>query len=810
MRYSGRWDNIVLTVGTAAQKSLCLNLLSLMKDRLCCNITVVSDDELGGRTGSGGAVINVLKKYGRDKKLLIINSGGFSKRCINYSVKGKAFANLVYENEAVTLLELIIKKTEKLSEKITSGALICCSDILVDTDFSDLPDCNIGFCNRADLATGTRHGVMYKDKNSFLSYYLHKRSLPELEAMGEKTILADTGTVFFSGEFVNAICNAEEKLHILDKVKNGKIEVNLYPDIISLLSKNIDRERYLYEDAQNEEHVELRKIFYDCFSDYSLKVIEIDGKDFVHFGTLKESVDNINRFTNSRHTAINSYFDGCEIGAGAIIENSLLENCTVGKDSIISDIFLKNADIPSRTAVCGIRLYDGSFVTVCCDTDENPKEKNLWEKKRFYRGKTFTDSYLKFVEQCGLPDVSLADCTENSDYSYPHSWLETLKSLNYRKANEKYIEKRNEILNEYFGPLESVKNISCVKNSVKLELPVRVNFSGTWTDAMPYCTDNGGAVVNMAAEVNGKLPIRVTAEKLGKPVIEFFSDRKTQQINLDEIGNDRYENDFDHFILHRAVLKVLGVNKNTKLTDGFRLSTNVSGLMHGSGLGTSSILLAGCFTALSELFGIELRKNDIVYKTFIAELVMKTGGGWQDQVGGIYPSVKLSQSDAGNIQNVKVKQIDISDSFKAEFNRRIAIVSTGQRHFGRFVVADVMSRYIDGDFQTVNALNNLKELNSDVIKAFEAGNISRLAQCLNNQWTELKKLSAYITDSEIDRIAAECRSIADGVCILGAGAGGYLLLILKESTDEKALKEFSEKPVFKNINEPVKRITVKE
>lgn len=810
MRYNGRWDNIILTVGTSAQKSLCVDLLSIMKDRLGCEITVVSDDELGCRIGSGGAVINVLNKYGRDKKILIINSGGFSKRCINYSVKGKAFANLVYENEAVTLLELIIKKTEKLSEKITSGALICCSDILVDTDFSGMPDCNIGFCNRADLNTGTRHGVMYKDRDGFLSLYLHKRSLPELEAMGEKTLLADTGTVFFSGEFVNAICGTEEKYDIIEKIKNSNIEINLYPDIISLLSENIDKERYLFEEAQNEEHIEIRKIFYDSFSDYSLKVIEIDGKDFVHFGTLKESVENINRFSGSKYTAINSYFDSCEIGVGAIIENSLLEKCSVGERSLVSDIFLKNADIPPRTAVCGIRLSDGSFVTVCCDTNENPKENNLWEKKRFYRGKTFTDSYLKYIEKYELADVSLADCTENADFTYPSNWLKTLKSLNYCKANEKYIEKRTEILGEYFDRLVPIKNINCVKGLVRLELPVRVNFSGTWTDAMPYCTDNGGAVVNMAAEVDGKLPICVTAEKLDEPVIEFLSDRKKQKIELDEIGNDRYENDFDHFILHRAVLKVLGINKKTKLTDGFRLSTNVSGLMHGSGLGTSSILLAGCFTALSELFGIELNNGDVVYKTFISELVMKTGGGWQDQVGGIYPSVKLSQSDAGNIQNVNVKQIDISDSFKAELNRRLAIVSTGQRHFGRFVVADVMNRYIDVSEETLNALYNLKKMNTAVVEAFEAGNISQLSQCLNSQWTELKKLSNFITDNEIDSIVEECRKIADGVCICGAGAGGYLLLVLKENTNEKALKDFSENPVFKNINEPVKRITLKE
>lgn len=435
MRNNSQWDLIVLTVGNENQKKLCMKLISRFDNDLSEKITVVSDDEMGCRIGSGGAVINVLKKFGQKyPKILILNSGGFSKRCINYAIKGKAFADLEYENQTITLLELILKKTESISQKISSGVLICCSDILIDADCEIGFNDNIGFCNRADVKTGSRHGVMFCDSDGTLTHYLHKRSPDELLKMGQAQILVDTGMVFFRREFVDAVCRVEEEYGILERIGRTKTEINLYPDMVSLLSENIDESIYLFDDAQNDSHIEIRKIFLKNLSGFSLKVCEIDGRDFVHFGTLRESVENISKFSANDRIVINSFVSECEIGKHSVIDNAVFEgSCSVGEGSAVSDIVLENVSIPDRTAVCGIKLRDGSCITICCDIEENPKELSdgitLWEKKRFYKGDTFTQSYLRFTENSGKPDVSLADCTENADFNYPFEWLRTLDDM---------------------------------------------------------------------------------------------------------------------------------------------------------------------------------------------------------------------------------------------------------------------------------------------------------------------------------------------------------------------------------------------
>lgn len=48
-------------------------------------------------------------------------------------------------------------------------------------------------------------------------------------------------------------------------------------------------------------------------------------------------------------------------------------------------------------------------------------------------------------------------------------------------------------------------------------------------------------------------------------------------------------------------------------------------------------------------------KNDICSYTLVLEQLLTTGGGWQDQYGGVFSGVKLLQSEAGFEQNPLVR-----------------------------------------------------------------------------------------------------------------------------------------------------------
>lgn len=47
------------------------------------------------------------------------------------------------------------------------------------------------------------------------------------------------------------------------------------------------------------------------------------------------------------------------------------------------------------------------------------------------------------------------------------------------------------------------------QNEVKVELPVRVNWGGGWTDTPPHCNEKGGVVLNAAIKLKGIYPVQV-------------------------------------------------------------------------------------------------------------------------------------------------------------------------------------------------------------------------------------------------------------------------------------------------------------
>lgn len=806
-------EYIFLTVGNEKQKRITEKLVASVMRKTAVDIRVICDSDFDVRIGSGGALLRIIEDYYESgEKILLINSGGISKRAVNYSVKGKAFANVCCENEIITLLEFIIRNCKRLMSKFSSGILVCCSDILVDTREINVSfDDNVGFCIKTDVETGSRHGVMFCDENCKLTHYLHKCSIDELQNMNCKNdneFLVDTGMIYFNDDFTSSLHRLSKREKIVDRLCKNGIELNLYPEIVSLLSENIDANKYLFANSPDEKLIEVRKIFFDALSKYSLDVCVIKKQGFLHFGTINESIDNVFKLSGQKDfISFNSFIDdNTQIGEMTVLENVMLKNSTVGKNCLLSDISLDGVTISDNTAVCGFKLTDGSYVTVVCSTKENPKDVEngieLWSKKRFCKSKNFNDSFEKFINGSDNPDCSLEDCTENADEEYFTNQIEYLNSMNSYTVRKDYLQIREQIIKNHFSKIVSVEEIKCLCDKVSIELPVRVNLSGTWTDAMPYCIENGGQVINMAVTVNGQKPITVTVERINGNAIEFCSDNVSTVYDF-----DMDEDMLSDFCLHKAALEAIGINSQTDIKDGFRLTTKVSGIDKGSGLGTSSILLGGCFKALNKMFGLGYSEGEILKMVFVAEQIMKTGGGWQDQVGGLFPGVKAGTTEAGIEQELDVKYIRLTPAFKKMLDDRLIIIPTGQRHFGRFIVNDVANRYLEKNEESIIGHNGIRQLNDKLVASIEAEDFQTFFYCINRHFELLKKISPLVSNDDIEHLVVKCREYTDAISILGAGGGGYLLAILKENASICDLQKMI-RVKFPTIKSDIKKIDI--
>ena len=354
----------------------------------------------------------------------------------------------------------------------------------------------------------------------------------------------------------------------------------------------------------------------------------------------------------------------------------------------------------------------------------------------------------------------------------------------------------------FIGALDSVKHSSSYQlvKDVTVNLPVRVNWGGGWSDTPPYCMENGGTVLNAAISLNGQLPIEVTVKKLDKSVITLTStdiDSYKEFTDMAELQDCR--NPSDPFVLHKAALIACGVipaegelpveKLCEQLGGGLYMNTRVIDIPKGSGLGTSSILAGACVKALLEAMGIEASDADAFERVLCMEQIMSTGGGWQDQVGGIVPGIKMVTSRPGLHQKIICTSVNISDETMAELNERFAVIYTGQRRLARNLLRDVVGKYICNDPVSVDAHYNIQRLAVLMRFELEKGNVDGFAKLLTEHWTESKRIDAGSTNTCIDQIFSMIDDLVSGKMICGAGGGGFLQVILKKGITKKQLHE---------------------
>ena len=225
-----------------------------------------------------------------------------------------------------------------------------------------------------------------------------------------------------------------------------------------------------------------------------------------------------------------------------------------------------------------------------------------------------------------------------------------------------------------------------------------------------------------------------------------------------------------------------------RLGGGLYMNTRVVDIPKGSGLGTSSILAAACVKGISAFMGLNLSENDLYTKVLCMEQLMSTGGGWQDQVGGLTPGIKLVTAAPGLKQNILSTPLTMSDAAKLALNRRFALIYTGQRRLARNLLREVVGKYIGNDPNSLEVHNKIQQLAVLMRFELERGNIDRFARLLDEHWLLSQRLDAGCTNTCIDQIFLSIDDLIDGRMICGAGGGGFLQVIMKEGVTVQMLE----------------------
>ena len=357
---------------------------------------------------------------------------------------------------------------------------------------------------------------------------------------------------------------------------------------------------------------------------------------------------------------------------------------------------------------------------------------------------------------------------------------------------------QSEVLATTLRNLSYNENARIVTEKHTVKLPLRVNWGGGWSDTPPYCNENGGTVLNVAILLNGQKPVEVTLEKLSEKKIVFDSRDMDVHGEFDTIEPLQATGDpFDPFALQKACLLACGIIPKEgssldevldRLGGGFEMHSEVTNVPKGSGLGTSSILSAACVKAVFEFMGIEYTEKDLYAHVLAMEQIMSTGGGWQDQVGGITPGLKYITSMPGIDQQLKVTHVDIPEFAKRELDDRFVLIYTGQRRLARNLLRDVVGRYVGNEPDSLFALEEIQKTAALMCFELERGNVDGFAKLLDYHWELSKKVDAGSSNTLIEQIFSSIEELIDGKLVCGAGGGGFLQVILKKGVTKQQVE----------------------
>ena len=325
--------------------------------------------------------------------------------------------------------------------------------------------------------------------------------------------------------------------------------------------------------------------------------------------------------------------------------------------------------------------------------------------------------------------------------------------------------------------------------------PVRIDIAGGWTDTPPYCLMEGGNVINLAIELNGQPPLQAYI----RPSKELRIVLRSIDLGaMEAVETSEQLKDFMHvgspFSIPKAALVLAGFGNGVlkgeleAFGSGIEI-TLLSAIPAGSGLGTSSILAATVLGALNDFCGLGWDKNEIGHRTLMLEQMLTTGGGWQDQFGGVLGGVKLLQTGRGFAQNPQVRWLPTDLWTQPEYRPCHLLYYTGITRTAKSILAEIVRRMFLNHGDELRLLRQMKAHTLDMYEAIQQNDFMRMGQLVRKTWTQNQLLDSGTNPESVEALTRLIDDLCLGYKLPGAGGGGYLYMIAKDPEAAARIKQ---------------------
>ncbi len=799
-------------------------------------------DPIGHRLGSGGGTAWLLQQacgeapfaewLAQDKRILI-HAGGQSRRLPSYAVQGKVLMPVpVFRWERgqrldQTLLDLQLPLYRRLMAMAPDNihTMVVSGDVLIRTTqpLQPVPDADV-VCYGLWLpaATATHHGVFVSSRQSptVLKQMLQKPSVQTLkELQRDHYYLTDIGLWMLSDRAVKMLMKKSQQTHTQQThpqqthpqpLPEGRGVITPY-DLYGEFGCSLGTDPTI-DDA------ELRSL--------SVAILPLPGGEFYHFGTSREMISStlavqnlvsdqreIMHLDRKPHASIFIQNAVCETKLTEENANIWIENSHVPaswhltRDHVITGVPRNDWNISLAPGECidVTPVGDGDYEVRRYRIDEPVDSNALAERadlrRLFAQRREFQRENLSAMAanwehsvfyQLDLNDVARRFKSEQIPLPPPlpadAPLMTRIHDAMFRGDSTRAFGLLRDRLTSVDAAASSVPRKSvCDDQIVWGRSPVRIDIAGGWTDTPPYCLMEGGNVVNLAIELNGQPPLQVYV----KPCRELHIKLRSIDLGASEVVETceqlkEYNKVGSPFSIPKAALVLAGFAGSSDLKSqlgdfgsGIEL-TLLSAIPAGSGLGTSSILAATVLGALSDFCGLGWDKNEIGHRTLQLEQLLTTGGGWQDQFGGILGGIKLLQTKSGFDQNPLVHWLPDALYTQPEYAQCHLLYYTGITRTAKQILAEIVRRMFLNEHDQLELLRQMKEHTLQMYDAILRQDFLQMGRLVGRTWEQNQLLDSGTNPPDVKAMTDLVDDLCLGYKLPGAGGGGYLYLIAKD------------------------------
>ena len=296
--------------------------------------------------------------------------------------------------------------------------------------------------------------------------------------------------------------------------------------------------------------------------------------------------------------------------------------------------------------------------------------------------------------------------------------------------------------------------------------PLRISFLGGGTDFPSWFQHKDGMVISTTINQSVKIIISELAPIWGAKYKFSYS----------EIENVHSIDDIKHPLIRNCIKYHARPSDNLSII-------YLSDLPGNSGLGSSSAFCSGMISGLNKLKGgQEISKHQLSRESIkIERNILGEVGGWQDQIATCYGGFNqiIFQKNSFNVKA-------LNNNFVSKYLEECYLI-----HVGNLRKAHEVSISQQKAIKEKTALyEEMVVLADSALEAINNNDSNEFSRLIDFSWDLKKQYSSNITNTEVDDAIGKLKGIGgQGIKLLGAGSGGFLLCRFDNETTVDKLKD---------------------